>query len=110
MNDEVRTWLKSRPLFCMICCNQLHLEHGELFCPLGQAGYAEFAATCIAEGLAEVTTSVEPQVRVATPHTFSCPVCRGAITETVPRMRCSQCGFLAGKGLRHQLVERTPHE
>jgi hypothetical protein len=109
MISAVEAWLRSRPLYCLICGGTLVVKSDELYCQTGNSGYAAFAASCIAEGLNEVVARVEAQEREAPEHDYSCPVCRGAFSARAPRMLCGRCGFRAGSGLWRQLVERTPH-
>ena len=109
MNPVVGAWLAERPLFCLICGDRLKTRDGELFCEAGDAGYAPFAASCIAQGLSELVGLPAPIHRDVPTLEYSCPVCRGAFVERAPRMRCGHCGFCAGRGLWLQLVERTSH-
>ena len=112
MNEVLATRLTKASVYCPFCAHSLAVNvHNELYCPQGDCGFAKFAADCIAEGLGQVSGTPAPKEIVARGYSYYCPSCRALLGYPEPgRLGCKECGFLSGRGLGHQLLERTVHK
>lgn len=109
MGPKIEESIAAGNLHCMFCADPLAIMHGELYCAMGDCGYAAQVSAAIEAGLNTADTNVRKFVGEVEPYKYRCPVCTGPLTYPQFNMFCPQCKFTC-KNMHFALTERHVHQ